>query len=221
MAVDPRARVCALVSGGLDSLLLVRLCLSKRVAVRPVYVRGGLVWEPAELWWLRQWLRALRDPRLEPLTVLRVPVRSVYGRHWSVTGRGIPSRESPDRAVYLPGRNVLLVSHAAVYAAQHGISTLAMGLLGGNPFADATPTFLRQFAGCLSRALSRPVRIMAPLRSRTKAQWMAAARGQPMHLTFSCLRPHGWRHCGRCNKCAERQRAFRDAGIPDPTRYYR
>jgi 7-cyano-7-deazaguanine synthase len=38
-------------------------------------------------------------------------------------------------------------------------------------------------------------------------------------LTFSCLAPQGRRHCGRCNKCAERKRAFRQAGIPDPTKY--
>jgi 7-cyano-7-deazaguanine synthase in queuosine biosynthesis len=29
------------------------------------------------------------------------------------------------------------------------------------------------------------------------------------------------RHCGRCTKCAERQRAFAAAGVPDPTRYVR
>jgi 7-cyano-7-deazaguanine synthase len=26
-------------------------------------------------------------------------------------------------------------------------------------------------------------------------------------------------HCSRCNKCAERRKAFSEAGIPDPTRY--
>ncbi|MBI3311975.1 MAG: 7-cyano-7-deazaguanine synthase, partial [Candidatus Omnitrophica bacterium] len=191
MAVGSRARVCALVSGGLDSLLLVHWLLGEGVAVYPLYVRGGLLWESAELWWLRRWLRALRSRRLEPLSVLEVPLRAVYGAHWSLTGRGVPSRASPDRAVYLPGRNVVLVGHAAVYAAQRGVSTVALGSLSGNPFGDATPKFFQRFAGCLSLALSRPIRIIAPLRARTKAEWMAAAKGQPMPLTFSCLRPRG------------------------------
>jgi 7-cyano-7-deazaguanine synthase len=26
-------------------------------------------------------------------------------------------------------------------------------------------------------------------------------------------------HCGNCNKCRERREAFRDAGVPDRTRY--
>jgi 7-cyano-7-deazaguanine synthase len=29
----------------------------------------------------------------------------------------------------------------------------------------------------------------------------------------------GERHCGRCNKCAERRKAFADAGIADGTPY--
>ena len=221
MAVGSRARVCALVSGGLDSLLLVRLLLGEGATVHPLYVRGGLIWEPAELWWLRRWLCALPRTRLKPLVVVPVPLRSLYGRHWSITGRHVPSSRSPDRAVYLPGRNVVLLSHAAIYAAQHDISTLAMGLLSGNPFGDATPAFFERFAACVSQALSRSIRVRAPLRARTKAQWMAAAVGQPLGLTFSCIQPSGRRHCGRCNKCAERQRTFRQAGILDPTRYYR
>jgi 7-cyano-7-deazaguanine synthase len=43
--------------------------------------------------------------------------------------------------------------------------------------------------------------------------------GLPLELTFSCLRPVGGLHCGRCNKCAERRRGFAEAGLPDPTQY--
>ena len=41
----------------------------------------------------------------------------------------------------------------------------------------------------------------------------------PLELTFSCLAPVQSTHCGACNKCAERQHAFRQAGITDPTCY--
>ncbi|HEY5599987.1 MAG TPA: 7-cyano-7-deazaguanine synthase, partial [Candidatus Manganitrophaceae bacterium] len=44
-------------------------------------------------------------------------------------------------------------------------------------------------------------------------------RGLPLELTFSCIAPKGRLHCGRCNKCAERIRAFRSSGFSDPTRY--
>lgn len=212
-------RIVALVSGGLDSCCLVQLLLKRGTTVFPLSVRCGLVWEEAELFWLRRWLAQVRHPRLNSLKTLEVPVHAMYAHHWSLTARGIPSARSRDTAVYLPGRNVLLLSHAAVYAVEQGLSTLAMGTLAGNPFGDARPNFLKRFATCLSQALSKPLKIETPLRRFTKARLIKTFPKQPFELTFSCLQPQGTRHCGQCNKCAERQHAFRRAGIPDPTTY--
>jgi 7-cyano-7-deazaguanine synthase len=143
----------------------------------------------------------------------------VYGRHWSLTGRGVPSARTPDSAMYLPGRNVLLLGHAAVYAVGQGHSTLALGTLASNPFGDASQRFFTQFADCLSEALSARVRITTPLRTHSKRELINACSTLPLHVTFSCIHPRGMRHCGTCNKCAERRRAFRQAGIIDPTAY--
>ena len=211
--------IVALVSGGLDSLVLIRTLQQRRAAVHPVYVRCGLWWESVELWWLRRWLAAVASPRIGSLTILDIPMRTFYGSHWSVSGRRVPSRTTPDAAVYLPGRNVMLLGAAGLYAAQHRCSTLTLGTLSGNPFADAAPRFFSTFAASLSDALSHPLAIEAPLRRFTKAQVIAADPEAPSHLTFSCLRPEGKYHCGRCNKCAERRRAFRQARVPDPTTY--
>jgi 7-cyano-7-deazaguanine synthase len=49
---------------------------------------------------------------------------------------------------------------------------------------------------------------------------MQRGRFLPLELTFSCMRPLDGRHCGDCNKCAERRKAFRDAGLPDRTPYH-
>jgi 7-cyano-7-deazaguanine synthase len=187
--------------------------------VVPLYLRCGLRWEPAELSWLRRFLRAVRSTSLAPLVVVDLPLRSLYGVHWSFTGRRIPGAYSADAAVYLPGRNVLLLTAAAVACAKQRISRLALGTLSGNPFGDASPAFFRRMSACLSEALARPIRITAPLRRLTVAQLARAAAEAPLALTFSCLRPRGRRHCGACNKCAERRRAFRQAGMVDPTEY--
>ncbi|MGH8558655.1 MAG: 7-cyano-7-deazaguanine synthase [Methylococcales bacterium] len=37
--------------------------------------------------------------------------------------------------------------------------------------------------------------------------------------TFSCIATVAEQHCGRCNKCAERKRAFQQAGISGQTDY--
>ena len=214
-------QVAALVSGGVESCCLVAHLLGRGRTVWPVYVRGGLRWEASELRSVRRWLLTLGAPRLRPLSVVEAPARALYGRHWSVTGRGVPGAASSDAAVYLPGRNVLLLGSAAIYAAQRGVSRLAVGTLAGNPFGDASRGFFSRFSRCLGEALAVPMQIEAPFHQMTKSQVIAAHAALPFHLTWSCLRPAGPRQCGRCNKCAERRRAFQRARVPDPTVYAR
>ena len=216
-----RPLTCALVSGGLDSAVLLHRLLRARHKVVPVYIQCGLRWEAAELHWLHRVLQCLRTKTLRSLQRIELPLRSVYRDHWSVIGPRVPHATSRDAAVYLPGRNVLLVSAAAILSAQRGVSTIALGVLKGNPFGDATPRFFARLAECLTQALSHPIRIIAPLRSLTKAQLIRSAEPACLAFTFSCLNPRGVLHCGRCNKCAERQRAFRAAGAADPTVYAR
>jgi 7-cyano-7-deazaguanine synthase len=68
-------------------------------------------------------------------------------------------------------------------------------------------------------ATGRRVRIQKPLGRAAKATLLKRYRHLPLGLTFSCARPVGLLHCGRCNKCAERRLAFAQAGLDDPTRY--
>lgn len=214
-----RPGVVALVSGGVESLCLVSRLLQAGKAVQPVYVRCGFLWEPDEQAWLSHWLFRIRHPRLRRLDVLEAPMKPVYGDHWSFSGRGTPSARTPDSAMYLPGRNVLLLGQAAVYGARRGYSAVAIGTLAGNPFGDATPGFFRRFAGALRSALAAPVKVLTPVRHSTKSQLLRRYRAMPLHLTFSCVRPSSLRHCGQCNKCAERRRAFRHAHMLDRTSY--
>jgi 7-cyano-7-deazaguanine synthase len=188
--------------------------------VHPVFIRQGLAWETAELRSLRQYLRAAHI-RYEPLAILHLPADDLYGAHWSTTGCEVPGAKTPDEAVYLPGRNLMLLSKAAVFCALHKIDTIAVGSLGHNPFPDATPTFFRDFAAAASEGLDFRIKVITPFRALTKEQVLRRGHrlGLPLHLSFSCIAPRRGLHCGRCNKCAERQQAFRAAGIADPTKY--
>src|SRR5207247_196951 len=81
--------------------------------------------------------------------------------HWSVSGRGVPGRRAATSSNYLPGRNLLLASLAAVHCARHRLPALALALLTDNPFADATPAFLADLGRLASRALGTPIAIRA------------------------------------------------------------
>ena len=211
-------RVAVLASGGLDSAVLLA-GLAGEATVFPVYVEAGLAWEGEEKRALHAFLEALNDPNVQPPTVLELPLRRLYGDHWSTTGVGVPEYEAPDSAVYLPGRNVLLIGVTAVWCALHDVSTIAIGSLDANPFPDATPSFFAGYGRLLSEALGHEIEIVAPYRGLHKRDLIARFASLPLHQTLSCMAPRQATHCGACNKCRERQEAFRDAGVAEGTKY--
>jgi 7-cyano-7-deazaguanine synthase len=154
------------------------------------------------------------------LTVLDQPMGDVYGAHWSTDGRfDVPDAATPDEAVYLPGRNLLLAAKAGVWCGLRKVGTLAFGTLKANPFADGTPEFDRELAAVLQSALGAAIRVVRPFAGKTKDEVLriGLARGLPIELTFSCLAPSAdGLECGACNKCEERRRAFARVGLPDP-----
>lgn len=207
-----------LVSGGLDSAVALAEAMREGPVV-PMFVRSGLVWEPAEMYWLERFLQTIGAP---PLVVLDVPVEELYGAHWSLTGDEPPGAESPDEAVYLAGRNLLLLSKAGVWAAEAGCASIVMGPLAANPFPDGTRAFFDAMGLAIGLAMGRggPLPIETPLAGLTKAEVVCRAAGLPVEFTFSCLAPTpDHRHCGACNKCAERKKGFSEAGVADPTEY--
>lgn len=209
-----------LISGGIESAYLL-LRGSIAGTVHPLYIRCGLRWESAELHWLRRLLGAVRSRAIRPLSILDLPVSDLYREHWSLSGRKVPGARTRDDAVYLPGRNLLLISKAASYAALQGLSELQIGTLGSNPFGDATAGFYRSMSRSVSEAFGRSFRIRRPLTRLDKTAVLRRGEriGVPYDLTFSCIDPNGYLHCGRCNKCAERIKAYDRAGVADPTVY--
>lgn len=208
-----------LFSGGLDSSILLGQLLAAGHQVQPLYVDCQWHWQSAELQAARRFLVALDEPRLEDLVVLQMPLADLYDDHWSITGRAVPRAHEPDQNVYLPGHNPLLLIKAQVWCRLHGVGHLALGALGSNPFSDATEDFFRQFEAAMDRAISGHVELIRPLAHLSKRQVMQLGRRLPLEWTFSCLSPTGGRHCGDCNKCAERQQAFLAAEMTDPTIY--
>jgi 7-cyano-7-deazaguanine synthase len=213
--------VVVLASGGLDSCVLVGHLAREGHEVFPLFVQAGLIWERAELAALRRFLKALPgdlSPRVATVKVVPLGLPHLYGRHWSTTGRGTPMWHATDDAVYLPGRNILLLTVAAVHAAMLGVPRVAIGPLKGNPFPDASPAFFRSLQTALSRGLDFPIVVSAPFLSLDKEEVIRLGGGLPLELTLSCSRPRAGRPCRRCAKCRERILALRSERVTEEAR---
>lgn len=223
-ATVPEPPAVALAGCGVDSGVMMARALARRRRIHPLYVRQGALWEDAEEAALRQFIAALEGGktggRLAPLHVMRLDLPDTYASRWALD-RTIqpPGETSADEAVYLPGRNLALLFQGALLAQSLDVHTLLIGLLAGNPFSDAHPAFLRSFEQTYELATHYKIRVETPLGGLHKEEVIRLGAGLPLEFTFSCLRPVGGRHCGHCNKCAERQRGFAQAGVEDPTEY--
>ena len=155
------------------------------------------------------------------MVALRVDMTDVYPpTHWAIRGEA-PAFDTPDEDVYLEGRNVILLSKAAVFMARARIERVWIGPLAGNPFPDATAEFFAAFARALSIGVAAPIEVDAPFAALHKADVIRRGRelGVPLELTLSCMQPQDGLHCGRCSKCRERRDAFAEADVEDPTAY--
>jgi 7-cyano-7-deazaguanine synthase len=211
--------VAVLASGGLDSAVLTAEYLGEGRLVQPIYVRFGLAWEETEETHLLRFLDTLQSSGLRPLVTLDLPVADTYGAHWSLSADDVPDADTPDEAVYLPGRNLLLLAKSSIWCALHGCPTIALGTLKGNPFADSSREFFGDVESLVQTAVDHRLEIATPFSELDKAHVLELGRHLQLQHTFSCINPTAGVHCGRCNKCAERQRAFEEASIDDVTTY--
>ena len=199
---------------------------AQRDFAHPIYVQTGMIWEAAELLALNRFLTAIESPTLMPLTILELPAKPLLGaQHWTMEPDDVPQYDAPDETVYIPGRNIVLISLAAIWCSLNDVHHIQIGTLAGNPFPDATPEFREQVAKSNSMGLDHQITVSAPFAEYHKEDILAKFGNRyPLHLSLTCANPvivsaQEAQHCGSCNKCRERHEAYIDAGIPDLTTY--
>lgn len=211
-----------LVSGGLDSAILLAEMVEKQIPkVYPLFIRCGLHWENTELVYLKKFTNAIKSKNLENLVILDVPVGDLYKNHWSLTAKNVPDLNTPDEAVFLPGRNVLLTAKALLWCNLNKVGSLSLGVLESNPFPDATDDFFRNITDTVNQSVLGNVKLIRPYAGMHKTDVLKSGMNYPLEYTFSCIRPINDLHCGKCNKCAERIKGFQQASIKDPTVYHK
>ena len=133
---------------------------------------------------------------------------------------------------YVPARNTIFLSYALAYAEVLVADTIFIGAnaIDYSGYPDCRPEYIDAYETLANLATQAGVegktklRIRAPLIDKTKVEiiQIGAALGIDYSLTLSCYDPDAeGRACGECDSCLLRKRGFKEAGIPDPTRYMR
>ena len=147
----------------------------------------------------------------------------------------VPKGRAPERmaeeipVTYVPARNTVLLALALGWAETLEASDLVAGMnaLDYSGYPDCRPEFLRAFEtlanlGTRAGTQGRPFHLHAPLLALDKAGIvrLGISLGVDYALTHSCYDPSpDGAACGACDACLLRRKGFREAGVPDPTRY--
>lgn len=149
-------------------------------------------------------------------------LKEVFGEVTSLCNADIPMTSSFSQPIIVPFRNAIFLSVAVSYAASIGANKIFYGAQGSDePFyPDCRREFYKAFekAACLGTGME--MSIEAPFSGRPKSETLriGAELGVPFELTWSCYF-NGVRHCGKCESCVNRKKAFKEAGMRDPTEY--
>ena len=130
---------------------------------------------------------------------------------------------------YVPARNTIFLSLASSFAERLNISDIFIGanIIDYSGYPDCRPEFIKSFEKTINLGTKLGVegshfRIHTPLIKMTKAEIIMKGHslGVDYSLTLSCYNPtDSGLACGKCDSCKFRKDGFKDAGLPDPTKY--
>ena len=219
-----------LVSGGMDSAVVLAIAREAGFAVHALSVRYGQR-HTSELDAAARVAQALGAAAHK---TVHVDLRSIGGSALTddiavptdadghEIGVGIPS-------TYVPARNTIMLSVALGWAEVLGGIDLFCGVnaVDYSGYPDCRPEFIAGFEALANLATKAGVegsrfRVHAPLMRMSKADIVREGLrlGVDFAQTVSCYQADAdGRACGHCDACRLRAQGFADAGVADPTRY--
>lgn len=126
------------------------------------------------------------------------------------------------KKVWVPGRNIVFTAIATSFAESEDADFIIVGWDKEEAvtFPDNSKDFLEAYNKVLKIGTLKDVKIRAPLIEMNKDEIvkLGAKLDAPLNLSYSCYMG-GKKHCGICESCMRRKRAFKKANIEDKTIY--
>ncbi len=223
-----KKKAISVLSGGLDSTVATSL-LAQEYGVHAITFDYGQRSARMEI----KSSKAICDQLCLKHTVIQLPWLSGLGGSALTSTGDIPELKMKQlddrkvcdetaRKVWVPGRNVVFTSIALSFAEAEQAGKIVVGwdLEEAATFPDNSKEFLDAFNNLLKIASRNDIQIEAPLIQMHKDEIVKLGKkiGSPMNMSYSCYlgKKH---HCGICESCMRRKRAFKFAGIHDETKY--
>ena len=125
-------------------------------------------------------------------------------------------------SVWVPARNTVFTSIALTYAESIGAEIIIVGWNGeeGSTFPDNSKKYMEKFNELIDVGSPDKIKIEAPAIDLNKEEIieLGVKVGAPMELSYSCYKG-GDKHCGVCESCMRRRRAFENLNVKDLTEY--
>jgi len=125
---------------------------------------------------------------------------------------------------FVPGRNLIFLSLAAMKAHQLGINDIITGVCQTDysGYPDCREDFIKSIERTVSLAMDTEFKIHTPLMNLTKSESIELMNKlgkldwlKESHTCYEGQRPA----CGKCPACKLRLKGFEEAGLEDPLEY--
>lgn len=192
-------KIICLVSGGVDSSLLLYMLKKDGNDIFPLYVDYGHKSAKMEI---RSYLKICKQLKIQSCIIKCKDL----GR---ISLSGLTNEKlSPITTPFVPGRNLLLLVIAAMYAYSKNAKIIATGFLNNPVFPDQSKKFVLETEKLLRLSFNYKVKVITPFIKLDKRAIIGLAKKHdfPLKLTYSC---HSGRMkpCGVCTACKERRLA--------------
>jgi 7-cyano-7-deazaguanine synthase len=220
------SRAVVLLSGGLDSATVLALARERGFVCYALNFDYGQR-HRAELDAAH---RVAQQLGAADYRVMRIDFAGIGGSALTDANIAVPTQPVEGIPVtYVPARNTIFLSLALAWAEVLEARHIFIGVnaIDYSGYPDCRPEYIAAFENLANLATKAGVEgarfhVETPLITLTKAQIIGEGRrlGIDYALTVSCYNAdEQGRACGECDSCRFRAQGFRDAGVPDPTRY--
>lgn len=149
-------------------------------------------------------------------------LKEIFTGVTSLVDKNIPLTADFSKPIIVPFRNGIFLSTAVAYAASIGAERIFYGAQASDSanYPDCRREFYQAFQKTAQLGTESKILIEAPFSGANKAELIKKGTelGVPFELTWSCYTNKEY-HCGKCESCLNRKKAFKEANILDPTEY--